>query len=92
MKSLDPSVPYLRDALLPSLTDTLADLVDKYPNVAFNAISQRIVIGNQDGTCVIYDVRTASKLQVLEVCLCRSYLVFMIPGAFEIGNGDVLFA
>jgi hypothetical protein len=70
MKSLDPSIQYLRDALLPVLTDTLADLVGKYPNVAFNATSQRLVIGNQDGTCAIYDVRTASKLQILEVYLC----------------------
>ena len=67
IKSLDPNIPHMRENLLPSLTATSGDLVKIYPCVAFTAHQQRLVIGNMDGTCILYDVRTATKLQILEV-------------------------
>lgn len=69
IKSLDPHTPQIRDALLPLLTQTIADIVKRYPSIAFNNVTQRLVVGNPDGTCLLYDIRTASRISVVDVIL-----------------------
>lgn len=67
IKSLDPHTPNIRDALLPLLTQTIADIVKRFPNIAFNNVTQRLIVGTSDGTCLLYDIRTASRIQVIDV-------------------------
>ncbi len=73
IKSLDPHIPHIRDTLLPVLTGNLGDLVKRYPNVAFNNQTQRLIVGTTEGSCLLYDLRTASKIQVIDVRFCDFY-------------------
>lgn len=77
IKSLDPHIPHIRDTLLPVLTSNLADIVKVYPNVAFSNQTQRLIIGKSDGQCLLYDLRTASRIQVIDVKQ-RIYLKYTI--------------
>lgn len=66
MKVLDPNTPEVRDSLLPIVTVNFAELVRSYPNVHFHAQSQRLAVGTMEGLVFIYDLRTATKVSVLE--------------------------
>ena len=69
IKILDPStVSSMRETLLTPVTTTLRDLVDAYPMVDFNDATQRMVVGSADGFIIVYDLKTATRLHVLEVC------------------------
>jgi len=70
---LDPNVPNMRENMIQSVTLSLHDLVKKYPNIAFHGHSQRIAIGSIDGLILIYDLKTGTRWQILEVCLIMLY-------------------
>ena len=67
VRSLDPNIPTIREALLPAATSALAELVRVYPNAAFHGATQRLAVGGPDGVIVLYDLRTATRMQVLSV-------------------------
>lgn len=67
VKTIDPNTPELRESLLPIVTINFAELVRSYPNVAFHGASQRLSVGTQEGITIIYDLRTATKVSILEV-------------------------
>ncbi|KAI9092699.1 hypothetical protein DFS34DRAFT_287308 [Phlyctochytrium arcticum] len=66
VKCLDPNQPQIRDALQQIVTVNFAELVKTYSNVAFHHASQRLGVGTTEGIAVVYDVRIAAKVQVLE--------------------------
>ncbi|KAJ3022996.1 hypothetical protein HKX48_004619 [Thoreauomyces humboldtii] len=66
VKCLDPNLPQIRDALQHIVTVNFAELVKRYPSVAFHHASQRLAVGTADGLGVVYDVRIAARVQVME--------------------------
>ncbi|TPX62514.1 hypothetical protein PhCBS80983_g00232 [Powellomyces hirtus] len=66
VKCLDPNLPHLRDALQGIVTVNFAELVKRYPNVAFHHASQRLAVGTMEGVGNVYDVRIAAKVQIME--------------------------
>ncbi|KAJ3141085.1 WD repeat-containing protein 7 [Geranomyces variabilis] len=66
VKCLDPNLPHIRDALQPIVTVNFAELVKRFPNVAFHHASQRLAVGTMDGVGVVYDVRIAARVQIME--------------------------
>eukprot|EP01028_Stygiella_incarcerata_P000996 TRINITY_DN11597_c0_g1_i1.p1 TRINITY_DN11597_c0_g1~~TRINITY_DN11597_c0_g1_i1.p1 ORF type:complete len:1410 (-),score=375.70 TRINITY_DN11597_c0_g1_i1:113-4342(-) len=63
---LDPSVPTVRKACLPSVTSALRAFVLRYPMVCFHRERQKIGVGGTNGVIVLLDLRSASKWQVVE--------------------------
>ncbi len=72
VKMLDPNHPSIRESLQNIVTINFAELVKSYPMVAFHSGTQRLAVGTNDGTAVIYDLRTATKLNILEVYLAHN--------------------
>ncbi|KAJ3106164.1 hypothetical protein HDU97_006981 [Phlyctochytrium planicorne] len=66
VKSLDPNSPTMREALLPVVTANFAELVRIFPNIAFHHGSQRLANGTSDGVVIVYDLKTATRIQILE--------------------------
>lgn len=52
----------------PLVTLNLSELVRIFPMVAFHAATQRLAVGTTNGLIIIYDLRTATRIAVLEVC------------------------
>jgi hypothetical protein len=83
VKQLDPNHPSIRESLQNIVTINFAELVKIFPTVSFHAPTQRLAVGTLDGTSIVYDLRTATKLNVLEVnyfylgpCLpCPRYII-----------------
>jgi hypothetical protein len=78
VRLLDPGAPHVaavagatglggREALLPAVSATLRDLCDAYPMVSAHEGAQRLAVGSADGFVVLFDLRTATRLYVLEV-------------------------
>ncbi|KAK2465293.1 hypothetical protein APHAL10511_002647 [Amanita phalloides] len=66
VKSLDPNSIIHRDAILDTATEIIAQVVKTFPNVDFHGSSQRLVVGSSEGAIVMYDLKTATRLYVLE--------------------------
>ncbi|KAI0088571.1 hypothetical protein BDY19DRAFT_993956 [Irpex rosettiformis] len=66
VKSLDPNSNANRDAVLDSATEILGHLVETYPSIDFHGPTQRLAIGTSEGAVVMYDLKTATRLYVLE--------------------------
>ncbi|KAI0076735.1 WD40 repeat-like protein [Panus rudis PR-1116 ss-1] len=66
VKSLDPSSTASRDAVLDSATEILGHIVQSFPTVDFHMSSQRLAVGTSEGAVVMYDLKTATRLYVLE--------------------------
>ncbi|EED81002.1 predicted protein [Postia placenta Mad-698-R] len=66
VKSLDPNSTSNRDAVLDSATDILGHIVQTFPNVDFHMSTQRLAMGTAEGAVVMYDLKTATRLYVLE--------------------------
>jgi len=69
IKGLDPSDTALRKALLKKSTQALFTLTKLYPQVAFHQGSQLFAVGSDKSlkcAILIYDLRTATKLNVVE--------------------------
>jgi hypothetical protein len=69
VKMLDPNSPTIRESLQNIVTINFAELVKAFPMVSFHSGTQRLAVGTSDGTSVVFDLRTATKLSILEVCL-----------------------
>lgn len=76
VKSLDPNIPKMRDTVLQTTTSVLHDLVKTFPSVTFHGGSQKLAIGTLEGASIIYDLRTATRLHILEVNMERRYFCF----------------
>ncbi|KAG1291009.1 hypothetical protein G6F66_008167 [Rhizopus arrhizus] len=66
VKTLDPNVPHMREAMVQSTTSILHDLVKTYPSVDFSSSAQKLAVGTLEGASVIYDIRTTTRSIVLE--------------------------
>ncbi|KAG0004774.1 hypothetical protein BGZ79_008122 [Entomortierella chlamydospora] len=66
VKSLDPTVPHVREALLPVATSVLMDLVLSFPQTDFHVGSQKLAVGTLEGAIIVYDLHTATRWQILE--------------------------
>ncbi|KAF9071140.1 WD40-repeat-containing domain protein [Rhodocollybia butyracea] len=66
VKSLDPNSTSNRDAVLDTATEILGHVVKTFPNVDFHMSSQRLAVGTSEGAMVMYDLKTAIRLYVLE--------------------------
>ncbi|BGP01800.1 hypothetical protein JCM10021v2_005506 [Rhodotorula toruloides] len=66
VKSLDPKISSLRETVQQTATFILNELVRTFPSVAFHGSSQRLAVGTHEGAAIVYDLRTATRLYVLE--------------------------
>lgn len=66
VKSLDPNVTTHRDAVLDTATEIIGHVVKTFPTVDFHMATQRLAVGSSDGAIVMYDLKTAIRLYVLE--------------------------
>ncbi|KAH9950696.1 WD40 repeat-like protein [Amylocystis lapponica] len=66
VKSLDPNSTASRDAVLDSATEILGHVVRTFPTVDFHMPTQRLAVGTSEGAVVMYDLKTATRLYVLE--------------------------
>ncbi|KAJ4498276.1 hypothetical protein C8R41DRAFT_877942 [Lentinula lateritia] len=66
VKSLDPNSTADRDAVLDTATEILGYVVKTFPTVDFHMPSQRLAVGTSEGAMVMYDLKTAIRLYVLE--------------------------
>jgi hypothetical protein len=71
VKSLDPNIPKMRDTVLQTTTSVLHDLVKTFPSVTFHGGLQKLAVGTLEGASIIYDLRTATRLHILEVSQYR---------------------
>ncbi|TFK27655.1 hypothetical protein FA15DRAFT_635254 [Coprinopsis marcescibilis] len=66
IKSLDPNSNANREAVLGAATEIIGYVVKMYPTVDFHMTSQRLAVGTNEGAVVMYDLKTAIRLYVLE--------------------------
>ncbi|KAH8982187.1 hypothetical protein EDB86DRAFT_2812394 [Lactarius hatsudake] len=66
VKSLDPNSTSNRDAVLDTATEILGHVVKTFPTIDFHTASQRLAVGTSEGAIVMYDLKTATRLYVLE--------------------------
>ena len=66
MRSLDPNSNANRDAVLDTATEILGHVVKTFPTVDFHMATQRLAVGTSEGAVVMYDLKTATRLYVLE--------------------------
>ncbi|THU84458.1 WD40 repeat-like protein [Dendrothele bispora CBS 962.96] len=66
VKSLDPNSTTNRDAVLDTATEILGHVVKTFPSIDFHTPTQRLAVGTSEGAIVMYDLKTAIRLYVLE--------------------------
>ncbi|SNX81804.1 uncharacterized protein MEPE_00509 [Melanopsichium pennsylvanicum] len=66
VKSLDPTHTTMREAVVNAATVMISELVSTYPSVSFFGGGQRLGVGTQEGAVIMYDLKTATRLYVLE--------------------------
>lgn len=66
IKSLDPNSTTNRDAVLDTATEIIGYVVKTFPTVDFHMATQRLAVGSNEGAVVMYDLKTAIRLYVLE--------------------------
>lgn len=66
VKSLDPTHTTMREAVVNAATVMISELVSTYPSVSFFGGGQRLAVGTQEGAVIMYDLKTATRLYVLE--------------------------
>lgn len=66
VKSLDPTLGQQRSSLAQAATVMIKELVQTYPSIAFHGPSQRLAVGTSDGPIVMYDLKSATRLYVLD--------------------------
>lgn len=67
VKSLDPTYQNeMRQQTQSVATIILHELVKTYPSIAFHHETQRLVVGTEEGACILYDLKTGRRLEVLE--------------------------
>jgi WD40 repeat protein len=66
IKSLDPTQKQMRAQTQTGATVILHELVKTYPSITFHGRSQKLAIGTPEGAIVIYDLKTGTKMDILE--------------------------
>lgn len=66
VKSLDPNSTSNRDAIIDTATEILGHVVKTFPSVDFHMSTQRLAVGTSEGALIMYDLKTAIRLYVLE--------------------------
>ncbi|KZP13950.1 WD40 repeat-like protein [Athelia psychrophila] len=66
VKSLDPNSNASREAVLDAATEILGHVVKTFPTVDFFMANQRLAVGTSEGAIIMYDLKTATRLYVLE--------------------------
>ncbi|KAF8515288.1 hypothetical protein JB92DRAFT_3142882 [Gautieria morchelliformis] len=66
VKSLDPGSSGDREAVFDAATEILGQVVKTFPSVDFHMPSQRLCVGTSEGAVIMYDLKTATRLYVLE--------------------------
>lgn len=66
VRSLDPTHVGVRSSLAKSATLMINELVRTYPMIAFHGASQRLAVGTPDGFIVMYDLKSGTRMYVLE--------------------------
>ncbi|KAL5501846.1 hypothetical protein ACEPAH_9107 [Sanghuangporus vaninii] len=66
VKSLDPGQNAEREAVLDNVTEIIALVVQTFPTLDFHTGSQRLAVGTNEGAVIMYDLKTATRLYVLE--------------------------
>jgi WD40 repeat protein len=56
----------MREAVVQAATVMIAELVATYPMIAFHARMQRLAVGTEEGAVIMYDLKTATRLYVIE--------------------------
>ncbi|KAJ3276102.1 hypothetical protein HDV01_006272 [Terramyces sp. JEL0728] len=79
VKMLDPNHPTVRESLQDIVTVNFADLVKIFPSIAFHPATQRLGVGTVDGSCIIFDLRTATKLNLLEGIRSQAHGISFSP-------------
>ncbi|CAO1623791.1 unnamed protein product [Sympodiomycopsis kandeliae] len=65
VKSLDPTSP-MRETVLESATMMISELIQTYPSISFHNKLQRLAIGTHEGAAILYDLKTATRLFIIE--------------------------
>lgn len=66
VKSLDPTIITMRSVIHRSATIIISELVATYPTITFHKELQRLAVGTFEGAIIVYDLKTATRLYVLE--------------------------
>ncbi len=66
VKSLDPTSSAFREAVVQGATVMISELVNTYPSIAFHGRLQRLAVGTHEGAVIMYDLKTATRLFVIE--------------------------
>ena len=68
VKSLDPNGGGggMREKVVEAATVMMSELVRSYPSIDFQARLQRLAVGTQEGAVILYDLKTATRLYVVE--------------------------
>lgn len=66
VKSLDPTHTTMREAVVNAATVMISELVSTYPSINFFNPTQRLAVGTHEGAVIMYDLKTATRLYVLE--------------------------
>ncbi|KAL1744226.1 WD40-repeat-containing domain protein [Schizophyllum fasciatum] len=66
VRSLDPNATASRELVLDTATEIIRQVVKTYPTVDFHGGTQRLAVGTSEGAVVMYDLKTAIRLYVLE--------------------------
>ncbi|WOO76901.1 WD repeat-containing protein 7 [Vanrija pseudolonga] len=66
VKSLDPNVGKMRDDVWETATVILNELVQAFTTIDFNPTTQKLVVGTHEGAAIMYDLKTASRLYVID--------------------------
>ncbi|KAF8903093.1 hypothetical protein CPB84DRAFT_1728490 [Gymnopilus junonius] len=66
VKSLDPNATSNREQVLDTATEIFGYVVKTYPTIDFHMATQRLAVGTNEGAVIMYDVKTAIRLYVLE--------------------------
>ncbi|KAJ9103892.1 hypothetical protein QFC21_002355 [Naganishia friedmannii] len=66
VKSLDPTRVNMRESIQQTATVILNELVSTYPAIDFAGKTQKLAVGTHEGAVIMYDLKTATRLYVLE--------------------------
>ncbi|KAI7947378.1 hypothetical protein MJO28_009286 [Puccinia striiformis f. sp. tritici] len=66
VKSLDPTQKQMRKQTQTGATVIIHELVRTYPSITFHGRTQKLAIGTPEGAILIYDLKTGTKMDILE--------------------------
>lgn len=89
VKVLDVNHPSIRESLQDIVAVNIAEIVVKYPCIAFHAKLQLLASGTREGMIIIYDLRTGIRMSSFQVSLFynSSVLVqFIVARSHQVVN------